>query len=187
MDPFIKWDGARSAHGIVTPPLCTSSTRRSSRLALNETGRRRECVGDNQRIPKAVGGRLQAVGQSANACPRSVGWSPSSGAVSAVEHSARAPLFAEVFDGLRDFYTGTKGTTSAPAFTAAMLMSYLFSVNLASGVALLDVAPDGAPTSRAGSCVTRPQPWPSALRSHGAMSSTPGGQGCITGLVRRSR
>ena len=58
--PFIEWDGARFAQGVVAPPLCTLSTPRSLRLALNETGRRRECVGVNQRILKDRAIRAEA-------------------------------------------------------------------------------------------------------------------------------
>jgi hypothetical protein len=46
-------------------------------------------------------------------------------------------VFAEIFDGLRAFYSRKEGAASSPAFSAAMLLSFLFSVNLCTIAALL--------------------------------------------------
>lgn len=52
-------------------------------------------------------------------------------------------MFAEMFDGLRGFYARAEGADSAPAFSAAMLLAFMCSVNTASLIIIFDLAVHG--------------------------------------------
>jgi hypothetical protein len=48
-------------------------------------------------------------------------------------------VLGDIFDGLRDFYSRKEGPSTGPAFSAAMLLSFMFMVNLFSITSILDL------------------------------------------------
>jgi hypothetical protein len=47
-------------------------------------------------------------------------------------------VYGDIFDGLRSYYEQREGIKSSPAFSAAMALSFIASLNLASAVILID-------------------------------------------------